>query len=252
MIQVTNLSCGIASSPILKGIAASIPAGRVTALIGPNGAGKSTLLKLIAQQLTANSGSITLDGVEVSEIGARKLAQKMAVVAQHLTVASRVRVQDLIGFGRWPHSQGRLTAEDRAAIDDAIARFGLSALRQRFLDELSGGQRQRAFIAMAFAQDTDWLLLDEPLNNLDLHHARNLMSRLRSLAEDRGKSIVIVVHDLNYAISWSDHVVALKDGQVAFQGPVAETATAANLTDLYETPVAITQSDGRPFAQYHR
>ena len=252
MIKITGLSYGHGAKPILDGIDAEIPAGRITALIGPNGAGKSTLLNLIAQQLAPSRGGISLDGMDAARIAPAQLARKMAVVAQNLTVASRVRVKDLIGFGRWPHSQGRLTAADRAAIGDAIELFGLAPLQQRFLDELSGGQRQRAFIAMAYAQDTGWLLLDEPLNNLDLHHARNLMAQLRSLAEQRGKGIVIVVHDLNYAISWSDHVVALKDGRAVFQGPVDEAASAASLTALYQTPVAITRIGGLPFAQYHR
>ncbi|MEW2914148.1 ATP-binding cassette domain-containing protein [Leisingera sp. JC11] len=252
MIEISGLSYGPAANPILQDIDAGLPAGRVTALIGPNGAGKSTLLKLIARQLTARSGSIRMDGMDLAQAVPAGLARKMAVVAQHLSVASRVRVRDLIGFGRWPHSAGRLGPADHAAIAEAVALFDLDELQQRFLDELSGGQRQRAFIAMAYAQDTDWLLLDEPLNNLDLHHARNLMAQLRHLAEAQGKGIVIVVHDLNYAISWSDHVVALRDGQVAFQGPVAEAATAERLSALYQTPVALSRLDGQVFAQYHR
>jgi iron complex transport system ATP-binding protein len=173
-------------------------------------------------------------------------------VAQQLSVASRVRVRDLVGFGRWPHSKGRPGAADRAAVEAALELFDLQALQQRFLDELSGGQRQRAFIAMAYAQDTRWLLLDEPLNNLDLHHARNLMQQLRRLADQAGKSIVIVLHDLNYALSWADHVVALQDGAVAFAGPVAEAATEARLSALYQTPVVISRIGGQPVAQYHR
>ncbi|MFS4583642.1 ABC transporter ATP-binding protein [Phaeobacter sp. C3_T13_0] len=252
MIEISGLSYGPALQPILHGIDATLPPGRITALIGPNGAGKSTLLKLIARQLAAGSGSIRLDGLDLAQANPAQLARCMAVVAQHLDVASRVRVRELIGFGRWPHSQGRLGPEDHAAVENAVVLFGLDGLEQRFLDELSGGQRQRAFIAMAYAQDTDWLLLDEPLNNLDLHHARNLMAQLRHLAETQDKGIVIVVHDLNYAISWSDHVVALQDGQVAFQGPVAEAATAERLSALYQTPVAITHLGGKPFVQYHR
>ncbi len=252
MIQVSNLGYGAAGNPILQNVSAEIPAGRVTALIGPNGAGKSTLLKLIARQLTAGSGSIRMDGMDLAQAAPAQLARKMAVVAQQLSVASRVRVRDLIGFGRWPHSAGRLGPADHAAIAGAVKLFDLGDLQTRFLDELSGGQRQRAFIAMAYAQDTDWLLLDEPLNNLDLNHARNLMAQLRDLAESQGKGIVIVVHDLNYAISWADHVVALRDGQVAFQGPVTEAATAERLTALYGTPVAITWLESQVFAQYHR
>ncbi|UWR70832.1 ATP-binding cassette domain-containing protein (plasmid) [Phaeobacter inhibens] len=251
MIDVTGLSFTLGDKPILDTVDACLPVGQITALIGPNGAGKSTLLKLIAQQLTASWGRICLSGCDLRSITPEQLARRMAVVGQQLDVASRVRVCDLVGFGRWPHSRGRLRAEDQAAIADALALFELDELRDRFLDELSGGQRQRAFIAMAYAQDTDWLLLDEPLNNLDLNHARNLMAQLRHLADTRGKSIVIVLHDLNYAISWADHVVALAAGRVAFAGPVAEVATSESLSALYQTPVALRDVEGRPIACYH-
>ncbi|SCZ64729.1 iron complex transport system ATP-binding protein [Epibacterium ulvae] len=252
MIQIKSLSHTITDTPILQDINLELPQGQITALIGPNGAGKSTLLNAIGRQIEVAHGTVTLDGSDITQIAPRDLARQMAVVAQHLAVGSRIRVADLVGFGRWPHSQGRTTPTDQTIIEQAIEEFDLIALRHRFLDELSGGQRQRAFIAMAYAQDTCWLLLDEPLNNLDLKHARTLMAQLRRMVEHAGKSVVIVLHDLNYTLSWADHVVAMCDGKVVFTGPAAQVATAQSLTDLYETPIQISTVEGQVFARYHR
>ncbi|GFE51067.1 ABC transporter ATP-binding protein [Roseobacter cerasinus] len=249
---MSELSYSVSGTDILRDISVEIPARGMTALIGPNGAGKSTLLHLMSRQMEPMSGQVVIDGQDLATITAQARALKLAVVAQHLNIASRIRIRDLVGFGRWPHARNRPTAEDRAWVTDAMTHFDLIALQDRFLDEVSGGQRQRAFIAMAYAQDTEWLLLDEPLNNLDLHHARSLMARLRDMADHQGKSIVIVLHDLNYAISWADHVVALRAGRVAFEGPVQAMATGENLSNLYQTPVAMDHVDGRPFARYHR
>lgn len=252
MITVSGLGYSISGTVILQDINVTLPAHGITALIGPNGAGKSTLLHLISRQINPDRGKITVDGEDLATTPAATRALKMAVVAQQLGVASRISIRDLVGFGRWPHSRSRPTAEDHAKVDDALSHFDLLDLSDRFLDEVSGGQRQRAFIAMAYAQETDWLLLDEPLSNLDLHHARSLMARLRDMADRCGKSIVIVLHDLNYAISWADHVVALSHGRLAFEGPVSAAATTENLSRLYQTPVALHHADGKPFVRYHR
>ena len=253
MIQIDTLSHHIAGTPVLSDISLTLPQGKITALIGPNGAGKSTLLNAIGRQLEPQQGNITISGQNLRRFAPRDLAFQIAVVAQHLNVGSRIRVADLVGYGRWPHAQGRLRAEDRVMIDRALTQFDLQNLRHRFLDELSGGQRQRAFIAMAYAQDTNWLLLDEPLNNLDLKHARSLMAKLRELVDTQGKSVVIVLHDLNYTLSWADHVVAMRDGQLAFVGPTLDVATADALSGLYQTDIDIAQTDrGTPLALYHR
>lgn len=175
----------------------------------------------------------------------------MAVVAQEVGVASRLRIRDLVGFGRWPHAQGRPTLQDAEVVDRALVKFDMTVFADRFLDEVSGGQRQRAFLAMAYAQDTDWLLLDEPLNNLDLRYARDLMVELHTLARDAGKSIVIVLHDLNYAISWADRIIAMKNGRIAFEGDTARLATSTALSDLYDTEVIVDTSGATPFVRHH-
>lgn len=251
MISVQGLSHHIGKSMIFNEIDVNIAKGGVTALIGPNGAGKSTLLNLIARQVPVQTGRVMLDGAEIAQMGHRDLALRMAVVAQDVGVASRLRIRNLVGFGRWPHAQGRPTPQDAEFVERALVQFDLTPFSERFLDEVSGGQRQRAFLAMAYAQDTDWLLLDEPLNNLDLRYARDLMAELHILARDAGKSIVIVLHDLNYAISWADRIIAMKNGRIAFEGDTAKVATSTVLSDLYDTEVIIDDTGATPFVRHH-
>lgn len=251
MIEITNLNHCIGDATILTDINITLPTGGITAVIGPNGAGKSTLINLIAGQAKIQSGAIKIDGKFTTEMNSQSLALKLALVAQHVGVASRLRVADLIGFGRWPHSRGRPTQADHEAVDDAIKMFDLDDLRERFLDELSGGQRQRAFVAMAFAQGTDWLLLDEPLNNLDMYYARALMRELHGLCKSHGKHIVMIVHDVNYASAWADFVVGLKDGKVAISGTPDKTLTQDGIKALFEMDVQIVAGD-KAIIQHHR
>jgi iron complex transport system ATP-binding protein len=251
MISIENITYTIGSNPILTDISLELPKGKVSALIGPNGAGKSTLLNIIARQTEATSGRVLVDGLDVTTTDPQSMALKIAIVSQHVGVASRLRVRDLIGFGRWPHNKGHPTRIDHEKITTAIRDFDLETLADRFVDELSGGQRQRAFVAMGAAQDTDWMLLDEPLNNLDLHHARTLMTHLKVLADTSGKSIVVVLHDLNFALAWAEHIVALKNGTVAFQGSTTCVANAESLSDLYNTSVRIHHIDGAQFVAHH-
>ncbi len=252
MIDISGVSYAIGKAQILKDVSLHIPCGQITALIGPNGAGKSTLLNLMSGQEPLQTGTVSVDALHIGQTRPRDLALKMAVVAQHVGVASRLRVRDLISFGRWPHNQGRPTAADHTMIAQALDRFDLNALADRFLDEVSGGQRQRAFVAMAYAQDTDWLLLDEPLNNLDLRHASRLMAELHRLAREQDKSIVIVLHDLNYAVAWADHVVAMKNGALAFEGATQKVTNAENLSALYDTDVRLVQTEDEVFVAHHR
>lgn len=252
MIEISNLSYSIAGQQILDGINTHLQRNQITALIGPNGAGKSTLLGAIGRQFDINTGQIKIDGEDLQNITPQDQARLMAIVAQHLHVGSRIRVVDLLGFGRWPHAKGRLGPQDHFIIQSALAQFDLTDLENRFLDELSGGQRQRAFLAMAHAQDADWLLLDEPLNNLDLKHGRSLMAHLRQMVSEKSKSVVVVLHDLNFTLAWADQIVAMRDGQVVFAGPTTTVATSEALSDLYQTPIELLNLNGHFFAQYHR
>jgi iron complex transport system ATP-binding protein len=207
----------------------------VTAIIGPNGAGKSTLLSAVGRLVQATDGTITVDGLDVHTTGSREIARRLAILRQDNHLAIRLSVEDLVAYGRFPHGGSGRTPLDRERIEQAIALLDLGSVRERFLDELSGGQRQRAFVAMAIAQDTDHLLLDEPLNNLDPRHAVSLMKLLRTLCAERDMTIVVVLHDINVAAQYADDIVAMRDGRVVHHGSVDSVITADNLTALYET-----------------
>jgi iron complex transport system ATP-binding protein len=250
MISVDGVSHSIGTSKVLHDVSLDLPKGKVTALIGPNGAGKSTLLSLIGRLTPLQSGRILVDRADVTKTPTRDLARVMAILSQTNTLGSRLRVRELVAFGRWPHHQGRPSGLDHDLIIQALDALDLSILADRFLEELSGGQRQRAFIAMALAQGADWLLLDEPLAALDMAFARRIMAQLVTL-RDAGRSIVVVVHDINHAAVWADHIVAMKDGRIIAEGPPETVCTAQVLGDIYDMDLRVTQIDGKPFVLHH-
>jgi iron complex transport system ATP-binding protein len=174
------------------------------------------------------------------------------VLRQDNALAARLTVADLVAFGRYPHSKGRLTAVDREPIERAIGFLGLAAYRDRFLDELSGGQRQRAFVAMVLAQDTDAILLDEPLNNLDMRHAVAMMQILRRAADDLGKTVVVVLHDINFAASYCDRIVAMREGAVVRDGTPDEIVTPEALRAIYDMEMQVVRIDERPVCVFWR
>lgn len=246
MIRVQNLSFSASGKSILSNVNLAIPKGGVTALVGPNGAGKSTLLGLIARLKPFQFGEITVDDLTVGRCDDRELALRLSILTQDNTIGARLTVKDLVGFGRYPHHLGRPNAEDFLAIDESIKQFDLGDLAGRYLDDLSGGQRQRAFIAMTFAQDTDYVLLDEPLNNLDIAASRHLMPLLRELASEHDKTIVVVLHDLNYAARYSDNMIMMRGGHIFAQGVPQEVLTRQNLFEVFNTDAEIRDFDGRP------
>ncbi|MFB7892874.1 ABC transporter ATP-binding protein [Microbacterium sp. NPDC056044] len=218
----------------------------VTAIIGPNGAGKSTLLSAIGRLIPTDGGRITVDSQDVATTKTRDLARRLAILRQDNHLAIRLSVEDLVAYGRFPHGGSGRTPDDRGHVERAIGMLDLGAVRTRFLDELSGGQRQRAFVAMALAQDTDHLLLDEPLNNLDPRHGVALMKLVRRLANERGMTVVVVLHDINVAAQYADDIVAMRDGRVVHHGNVAEVITEERLSALYDTPAHVATVAGRP------
>lgn len=243
MITVRNLRKTYGARTVLDGIHAEFPARRVTSLIGPNGAGKSTLLMLMARLLEPSGGEILLDGQPVTNLRIAEYARRVATLRQAPGFNLRLTVQELVAFGRFPYSRGTLTAADRRAVDAAIDFLSLTPLREAYLDELSGGQRQMAFLAMTIAQQTDVLLLDEPLNNLDMKHAVQIMRALRRLCDEQQRTVILVIHDINFAANYSDHIVALKDGALHGSGPSAQVVTEPRLRALYELDFEVLRNE---------
>ncbi|MBM7368373.1 iron ABC transporter ATP-binding protein [Gordonia hydrophobica] len=250
MIEFADLTKSYGDATVLGPVSGAFPRGGVTALVGPNGAGKSTLLTIVGRLVDATAGTAMLDGRPVSSYKPAEFARRLAILRQENGVNARLSVRDLVAFGRFPHSRGRLTEEDAMKVDEAIGFLGLEDLADRYLDELSGGQRQRAYVAMTLAQDTDVLLLDEPLNNLDMRHQVRMMSRLRRAADELDKTIIVVVHDLNFAAAYADRIVVLREGDVVASGTPAEIMNSDLLTEIFQTTVHVHVLDGIPVAVY--
>lgn len=250
MIKISGVSKSYGGQTVVDNVTATIPAGGVTSIIGPNGAGKSTLLSMISRLLPMDAGQASVGGLDVSTTPSRELSQTMAILRQENQLSVRLSVRDLVGFGRFPHNGGRATAADKIHIDQALDYLELGPLADRFVDELSGGQRQRAFIAMVLAQDTKYLLLDEPLNNLDMKHSVHMMRTLRKMADELGKTIVLVIHDINFASCYSDNILAMKDGKLIAQGTPAELMHSSVLADVYDIDIRIEEIDGNRIGVY--
>ena len=250
MIKLNNISHHIGKQKILHDITLSLPTAQVIALIGPNGAGKSTLFSVMArlQPLQAGQVSFAVDNEErdIVSCQARTLAKTVAMLGQDNHVQGRLRVHELLMFGRYPYHQGQPTADDQQKVQEILERFELEPLAERFLSTLSGGQRQRVLIAMIVCQDTPYLLLDEPLNNLDMYHAGRLMRELRQLSHNQQKTVVIVLHDINQAAQFADTVVTMKAGEVTAVGRPAEVITKETMKDLYNVDVTVLSHQGRP------
>lgn len=250
MIRAQNLSFLRGEKRILSRLNLSIPTQGVTAVVGPNGAGKSTLLSLLCGVLAPTSGEVSLAGKLINAFERRELAKQLAFLRQDNHLNARLTVRELVCFGRFPHHRGQPDDSDWRQIDEAIEQLDLSSFANRYLDELSGGQRQRAFIAMVMAQDTPIILLDEPLNNLDMKHSVAIMKKLRAAAEAQGKSIVVVIHDINFAGAYADHIIALKQGELFFEGDAKAFMQEDVLAALYDMPIQVQLLNGTPFALY--
>lgn len=251
MIQVKEVSKTYGKLPVLDKISFELPASGITTILGPNGAGKSTLLGIISRLQSADSGQVLVDGLDVQKTPGRHLARVLAILRQENQMTTRLTVEDLVTFGRYPHNPGRLLPEDLRQVEQALSFLGLENLRHRYLDELSGGQRQRAFIAMVLCQDTRYLLLDEPLNSLDMQHAVSIMKLLRQAADEMGKKVLLVLHDINFAGYYSDWILAMKDGQLAYQGRPEHIITREIMKALYQLDMEIHQVRGKPWAWHY-
>jgi iron complex transport system ATP-binding protein len=251
MIITQGVTKNYGTSCVVDGVTLELPQGGVTSIIGPNGAGKSTLLSMVSRLMAMDKGSVTIGGLDVTRAKSDDLAKKLSILRQDNHMTARLTVYDLVSFGRYPHSKGRLNAGDKEHIDRAIRYLDLEPLSARYLDELSGGQRQRAFVAMVLAQDTDYVLLDEPLNNLDMKHAMGMMKLMRQAADELGKTVVLVLHDINFASWYSDHIVAMKLGKVAAQGPVKDIIRPDVLNPIYEMDINVHEIGGQLISVYY-
>lgn len=236
---------------VVDGVSFEIPKGKVLSLIGPNGAGKSTVMGMLSRLIARDSGLVDFEGTDITHWKSRELSKRLAILTQSNNVQMKLTVRELVAFGRFPYSGGRLTKEDNEIIDRAIAYMELGDFEEQFIDELSGGQRQRAYIAMVIAQDTEYILLDEPTNNLDIYHATNLMRIVRRLCDELGKTVILVLHEINYAAFYSDYICAFVDGKVAKFGTVQEVITKENLSDIYKVDFEIMQIEGKPLSIYY-
>lgn len=251
MIVLDRVSKRYDREPVLAVDELRLAAAGLTAIIGPNGAGKSTLLSVIAGFEQADTGQVFVDGKPVSVYGRRELARLMTVLRQRQTFNARLHVRELVTFGRFPHHQGRPGQIDHDKVAEAMDYMEISAESGRFFDQLSGGQQQRALIAMALAQDTPYLLLDEPLNNLDMPHAVAMMKLLRRFVDELRKRIVIVIHDINFASCYSDEIIALKNGRPAFQGRPEALMTPENLESIYGMSMPVENIGGKRVSIYY-
>ncbi|ATH96206.1 iron ABC transporter ATP-binding protein [Dermabacter jinjuensis] len=249
MIRVENLTKNYGQGVQIGPVNVEISSG-LTALVGPNGAGKSTLLTMIGRLLEADSGTVTIDGRDIATMPSREVSTMLAILRQDNHFVTRLTVRQLVAFGRFPYSRGRLTVKDERIVSEAIDFVNLTPLENRFLDELSGGQRQRAYVAMVLAQDTEYLLLDEPLNNLDMQHSVQMMKQLRRASDELGRTVVIVVHDINFAAHYADHIIAMNDGKVTVQGSPTEIVCGETLSRVFKTDVDVVDGPRGPLAVY--
>lgn len=244
MIEIKNITKKFGNKPVVDDVSVKIQPRAITSFIGPNGAGKSTLLSMVSRLLDADTGQVLLDQNNVKQWKSEEFAKRVSILKQANYLNVRLTIRELVSFGRYPYSKGRLTTEDEQFVDQAIDYMNLEDIQYKYLDELSGGQKQRAFIAMVIAQDTEYVLLDEPLNNLDMKHSVQIMKILRKLVDELGKTVVIVLHDINFASVYSDYIVALKNGRVVKDGPTHEIINSEALREIYDMNIPVQEQNG--------
>ncbi|HEX5567073.1 MAG TPA: ABC transporter ATP-binding protein [Streptomyces sp.] len=234
-LSARDLTLAYEDRTVVDGLDLDVPDGRVTVIVGPNACGKSTTLRALGRLLRPRRGSVLLDGQELAGIPTRRIAQSLGLLPQTPVAPEAITVADLVARGRQPHQRWwqQWSEADELAVADAMARTAVTELAGRAVDELSGGQRQRVWIAMALAQETDLLLLDEPTTYLDIAHQVEVLDLVRQLNHDRGRTIVMVLHDLNQAARYADHLVAMRGGRIVAQGPPAEVVTAGLVREVF-------------------
>ncbi|MGE7919278.1 ABC transporter ATP-binding protein [Viridibacillus sp. NPDC093762] len=234
-LYTDDLSIGYGDRLIVKELSISIPDKKITTIIGANGCGKSTLLKTMTRIISQQSGAVLLDGENIAKQNTKDLASKMAILPQTPESVSGLTVGELVSYGRFPYQKGlgRLTKEDYDVIEWALDVTGTTEFKYRSVDSLSGGQRQRVWIAMALAQETEIIFLDEPTTYLDLAHQLEVLNLLQKLNEEQERTIIMVLHDLNQAARFADYIIALKDGEIVKAGNCEDVITADVLEKVF-------------------
>ena len=242
MIRLSNVSKSYKSNIVLDGVSVTINSGKFTSIIGPNGSGKSTLINCICG-LIKYDGCIFIDEVPIKAIPRKELAKKISLLKQNSFHDLKITTKELISFGRFPYSNGNLTKEDDKIINQTIEQLDLVDLQDHYITNLSGGERQRAYIGMMLAQDTEYMILDEPLNNLDMRNAKYIMHLLKDFVKINNKSVILVVHDLNFASLYSDEIIAIKDHGIYKSGESRDIIKQETLSSIYDTDIKITETD---------
>ncbi|MCL2865702.1 MAG: ATP-binding cassette domain-containing protein [Lachnospiraceae bacterium] len=253
MIEIKNISQSYSRrgrKKTLKNINFVVPEKAITAMVGANGAGKSTLLGVMANIVPAQAGEVLLAGEDITKIKPSDVAKKIAFLRQTQQLSVKITINDLVEYGRFPHCGGRLQEIDKQKVEEALGYMNLLDLRDCYLNELSGGQRQRAFIAMVLAQDTPYIFLDEPLNNLDIKYSVEMMKTIRMMVDELGKTVIVVLHDINFAAAYANYVVAMKDGEIVQEGKQEEIISKGVLDTVFDHDFNIVRHDGRSVCLY--
>lgn len=251
MITIKNLNKKYGPIEVLNNLSVEFPKGKMISLIGGNGAGKSTLLGVVSKLVDRDSGTVWISNEDITNITSKDYATKVSFLKQSNHTHIRLKVKELVSFGRFPYNRGkRMSKEDHEKVNDAIEFMSLEHISKKYLDELSGGQRQRAYLAMILAQDTDYILLDEPLNNLDMKYSVQIMKTLRQFAHEQGKTVLLIVHDVNIAAHYSDYIATLKDGIVQHFGTTKEIIKPKILKEVFEIDFEVIQNKGCPMCLY--
>ncbi|EAJ1254266.1 ATP-binding cassette domain-containing protein [Campylobacter lari] len=251
MIELKNIEKKYNKKTIVKDININFEKGKLTSIIGSNGAGKSTVLSLASRLIKADKGEIIINGKNINTYKENNLAQILSILKQQNNLNIKLTIEDLVAFGRFPYSQGKINNQDKDKINEAIKYMNLEDIKDRYLDTLSGGQKQRAFIAMIIAQDTEYIFLDEPLNNLDMQHSVSIMKIIKNLATECNKGIIVVLHDINFASIYSDHIVAMKNGIILQSGNTNEVINTPNLKEIFDMEISIQTINNKKFCLYY-
>lgn len=248
MIKLKNLEKNYSSKINIGPVNLDIKEGSLVSIVGPNGAGKSTMLLMIGRLLEMDGGDVLIDDLNTKKTPSEILSKKLAILRQENNFVTKLTVKQLVSFGRFPYSKGRFTSEDKKIVDKYISYLGLSDIKERYLDELSGGQRQRVYVAMVLSQETKYILLDEPLNNLDVKRSVEMLDYLKKIAKELNKTILMVIHDINFAAKYSDYICCMKDGEIEEFGKVSDIMDEDKLTRIFDTNISIIKTPQGPMA----